>query len=169
MRHLIGLGHREIGFISGPRGNYTTETRLKGVCDALEEAGLSLRSDWLLAGEFTLASGRAAGGTWLGLETRPTAVFCDSDEIACGFMGAVMRAGMTVPGDVSVVGFDDIEIGEHIHPALTTVHQPRRRIGTTVAEMMLQLIDGDGLDSQNVVLDVDLKVRDSSAGPPVRR
>lgn len=164
-RHLVKLGHRDIGFISGQRGNFTTETRLEGLREVLKEAGLALRDDWILPGEFSLASGRTAAEKWLSMEARPSAVFCDSDEIACGFIGRVTRSGIRVPDQVSVVGFDDIEVGAHIYPALTTIHQPRRKIGATVAQMMLDLIEGKPLEEENAVLDVELIVRDSSAPP----
>ncbi|AYD04415.1 LacI family DNA-binding transcriptional regulator [Neorhizobium sp. NCHU2750] len=168
-RHLIDLGHRDIGFASGPRGNFTTETRLQGLRDVLEEAGLFLREDCILPGEFSLASGRAAAQVWLDMSERPTAVFCDSDEIACGFIGHVTRAGIKVPDQVSVVGFDDIEICAHIYPALTTIHQPRRAIGTTVARMMLDVIEEKPIERENVMLDVDLVLRDSTAPPASAR
>lgn len=164
-RHLVDLGHRAIGFVSGHRGNFTTETRLKGVQEVLAEAGLILRDDWILSGEFSLVSGRAAAQKWLAMRERPSGIFCDSDEIACGFIGCVTRAGVEVPREVSVIGFDDIEFGAHIYPALTTIHQPRRKIGGTVAKMMLDLIEGRRVDPENTVLDVELVVRDSTAMP----
>jgi LacI family repressor for deo operon, udp, cdd, tsx, nupC, and nupG len=165
-RHLVDLGHRDIGFVSGHRGNFTTETRLEGVQEVLAEAGLALRNDWILSGEFSLASGRAAAQKWLEMSERPSGVFCDSDEIACGFIGCVTRAGIKVPQQVSVIGFDDIEVGAHIHPALTTIHQPRRKIGAAVARMILDLIEDGEVDTESVVLDVELIVRDSTAVPP---
>lgn len=168
-RHLIDLGHRDIGFASGPRGNFTTETRLQGLREVLQEAGLALREEWILPGEFSLTSGRTAAHSWLDMGERPTAIFCDSDEIACGFIGHVTRAGVKVPDQVSVVGFDDIEIGAHVYPALTTIHQPRRAIGTTVARMMLDLIEERPVEKENIVLDVDLVLRDSSASPTPAR
>jgi len=165
IRHLTDLGHRDIGFISGPRGNFTTEARLQGVAEALGDAGLSLKYEWVFDGDFSLSAGKVAAARWLALKTRPTAMFCDSDEIACGFIGDLLRAGIRVPGQVSVVGFDDIEIVEHIHPALTTIRQPRRKIGGEVAAMLLRLLDDPGYTSDDLVVDVELIVRDSTSPP----
>jgi len=165
VRHLIDLGHRDIGFLSGPRGNFTTETRLSGMIDALREAGLTFNSEWVLDGSFSLDAGRDSASRWMALDKRPTAVFCDSDEIACGFMGSVIRHGIAVPDDVSVVGFDDIEMVAHIHPALTTVRQPRRQMGEAAARILLSMMENVAPQIIENILDVELVVRDSTAAP----
>jgi LacI family repressor for deo operon, udp, cdd, tsx, nupC, and nupG len=160
--HLAALGHRSIGHVLGPEGNVLTAARARGTRAALAERGLDVREDWFLPGDFSLESGRRAARTWLGLPDRPSAVFCASDEMACGFIGEVQRCGLRVPGDVSVAGFDDIEVIAHITPALTTIRQPRSEIGEAAARGMLDLIAG-AEERREIVLPVELIVRDSTA------
>ncbi|AXQ94933.1 LacI family DNA-binding transcriptional regulator [Cereibacter azotoformans] len=165
IRHLHEMGHRRIGHVMGPAGNVLTESRLEGVRRARGDLGLPLRDDWIFRGDFGLASGSAAAMTWLGLKDRPTAVFCASDEMACGFMGALQHAGIAVPADVSVVGFDDIEVVAHLTPALTTIRQPRRLIGRRAAELLSAMIDTRTLTGPSELLPVEL-IRRQSVAPP---
>lgn len=164
--HLAELGHRRIGHVAGPRGNVLTEARLGGVRDALAARGLPFPEGALYPGDFSLESGRAAAGLWLAQprDGRPTAVFLASDAMACGFIGEVQRHGLTVPRDVSVVGFDDIELIAHISPPLTTIRQPRAALGRLAAERMLRLLAGQGGD-EDTVLPVELVIRASTAPP----
>jgi LacI family transcriptional regulator, repressor for deo operon, udp, cdd, tsx, nupC, and nupG len=96
---------------------------------------------------------------------RPTALFCSSDEMACGFIGEVQRRGLQVPRDVSVVGFDDIELVAHITPGLTTISQPRREIGEAAARVMIALIGGDDRTPYDTALPVELIARKSTGRP----
>jgi hypothetical protein len=114
-----------------------------GAHQALTARGLPTRSDWFFAGDFSLESGKHCATEWMALQHRPSAVFCASDEMACGFIGEVQRRGLLVPKDVSVVGFDNIDLVAHITAALTTISQPRRAIGETAARAMLALMAGD--------------------------
>jgi LacI family transcriptional regulator, repressor for deo operon, udp, cdd, tsx, nupC, and nupG len=100
-----------------------------GAHQALTARGLPTRSDWFFAGDFSLESGKHCATEWMALQHRPSAVFCASDEMACGFIGEVQRRGLLVPKDVSVVGFDNIDLVAHITHALTTISQPHRAIG----------------------------------------
>jgi LacI family repressor for deo operon, udp, cdd, tsx, nupC, and nupG len=172
--HLIGLGHRRIGHVMGPPDNILTQRRLAGAREAMAAAGLDADPRWFFNADFTLASGIAAARSWLALDERPSGIFCSSDAMACGFMSELNRHGVRVPDDVSVVGFDDIDIAEHFIPALTTVRQPRHRIGETAAEMLLALMRGDAAKSaardggeKSTVLPVELIVRGSTAAPPI--
>lgn len=137
--HLRELGHGHIGIIGGPPGNVLHQARLAGAREAAGGARLTL-----FAGDFSLNAGKAAAEHWLALPPpqRPRAVFAFSDEMACAFMADVMRAGHAVPGDVSVVGFDDIELASHLWPALTTIRQPKRDLGRTAAQVVLAAIAG---------------------------
>lgn len=163
--HLARLGHRRIGHVTGPRGNVLTETRLGGFRTALSNLGLSARDEWILEGDFSLDSGAAAARTWLATEDRPTALFLSSDEMAAGFMGEVQRAGLRVPADVSVVGFDNIEIARHLSPGLTTIRQPRTQIGIRAAELLLDMIETGALEGPSQVIGVDFIARASSGSP----
>ncbi|MBZ4689637.1 MAG: transcriptional regulator, LacI family [Cereibacter sp.] len=165
IRHLLGSGHRRIGHVTGPRGNVLTESRLQGAAGALAEAGLALRDDWTFTGDFGIASGAQAAARWLALADRPTAVFCASDEMACGFMGALQQAGIAVPGQVSVIGFDDIEVAGHLTPALTTIRQPRRDIGERAAHLLVGMIDQRSLMGPSERIAVELICRQSVTSP----
>ncbi len=161
VRHLIDNGHRLIGHITGPRGNVLTESRLAGTRSALADRGLGLRDDWIFEGDFSMDSGAAAAQAWMALAERPTGVFCASDEMACGFIGALQHAGHSVPDAVSVIGFDDIEVCGHLTPALTTVHQPRRLIGERAAHLLTAMIGSESLICDSEEIGVDLIRRDS--------
>ena len=166
VNHLADLGHRRIGHVAGPRGNVLTEARLGGTEDALAARGLPFAADAIYPGDFSLESGRAAAALWLAQpgETRPTAVFLASDAMACGFIGEVQRHGLAVPRDVSVVGFDDIELIAHISPPLTTIRQPRTAIGRVAAERLLAVLAGQG-GAEDTILPVELVIRNSTAAP----
>ncbi len=161
VEHLAGLGHRAIGHVCGPAGNVLTEARRRGFDEAMEEFGLEAQPAWRAFGEFSLDWGRRAAETYLSLDDRPTALFCASDTIACGLIGALVQSGVAVPSDISVVGFDDIDLAAHTAPALTTVRQPRRQIGTVAAQMLLDALAGHVPRSQ--ILPVALIERRSTA------
>ena len=163
--HLAALGHRRIGHITGPAGNVLTAARIAGTRAALAQAGLAVRPEWFFAGDFSLDSGAFAARAWLEMADRPTALFCASDEMAAGFIGAVQAAGFAVPRDVSVVGFDNIEIAAHLTPALSTVRQQRTTIGVEAARMVLGCIAGSITGAPELVLPVELIARRSSAPP----
>ena len=166
--HLYDLGHRRIGHVTGPRGNVLTESRLSGVRAALTARRLALTDEATYSGDFSIESGQAVADTWLGqpATSRPTALFFASDAMACGFIGEVQHRGLSVPRDVSVVGFDDIELVAHISPPLTTIRQPRTDIGRRAAERLLAKIVGDPVD-EDTILPVELVVRASTC--PVGR
>ncbi|MFT7038908.1 MAG: LacI family repressor for deo operon, udp, cdd, tsx, nupC, and nupG [Paracoccaceae bacterium] len=108
-------------------------------------------------------SGAFAAARWMVLPDRPTAVFCASDEMAVGFMGALQHAGVGVPEQVSVIGFDNIEVAAHLTPALTTIRQPRSLIGMRAAELLIQMIDGNLLTGPTEIIPVELIRRNSVA------
>lgn len=161
--HLAGLGHRRVLLVEGPPDNVLTVARRAGAEAGAAATGVVLD---VMPGDFGLDAGARAGRAWLahpGPE-RPTAVFALSDMMACGFLAEVQRAGVPVPGAVSVIGFDDIEIAPHLLPALTTIHQPRDRIGRCAAETILSLIAGG--EAGQRVLPVRLVVRASTGRAP---
>ena len=164
VRHLVDLGHRKIGHISGPRGNVLTTARADGYRAGLKACGLPVREDFILSGDFNLEAGKLAAEIWRTMKDRPTAMFCASDQQAFGFISQLSRQGFQVPQDVSVIGFDDIEVSGFFVPALTTISQPRLEIGRMAARMLLDRINGqsyrEGLHPQ---LDVTLVVRESTA------
>jgi LacI family repressor for deo operon, udp, cdd, tsx, nupC, and nupG len=134
--------------------------------NAMQEAGLPVRADWVFDGDFSMPSGEAAGRAFLNLTERPTAVFSANDEMAVGFLSVLRHAGVECPRDLSVVGFDDIDIAEQFIPALTTVRQPRIEIGETAAAALIALIRSQDKDGETAVtqqiLVAELAIRDST-------
>lgn len=161
--HLLELRHRNIGHISGLQTHQPGRDRLEGFKDTLKGADVDPERAWIFDGDYTLEAGEAAAKAWLALKDRPTAVFCSSDRIAFGFISTLHEAGVSVPNDVSVVGFDDIDISGHFVPSLTTIHQPRRAIGALAARHLLSLLDGIRPDEKDFQLDPWLVVRKSTA------
>ena len=160
-RHLTGLGHRRILHLTGPEANTLTIERRRGFLDGLAEAGLDAADSPEMTGDFSIASGHAAAARILALEDRPTAVFCDNDEMAIGLMTGLIRAGLDVPGDISVMGFDNIEMSAYCVPALTTIRQHRARLGRRAAEVLLSRMRGEDVEGITM-LDVELQARTST-------
>jgi len=165
--HLAGLGHRRIGHVAGPPGNVLSIARLGGFRDRMRDLGLPLEESWIQEGDFSLDSGQEAAAQWLAMppDRRPTAVFLASDAMACGFIAEVQRCGLAVPRDLSVIGFDDIELVSHVWPPLTTIRQPRRMIGRVAAERLLRRLESRDAEDDDTILPVELVVRGSTAPP----
>jgi LacI family repressor for deo operon, udp, cdd, tsx, nupC, and nupG len=138
--HLAERGHKKIGHVLGPEGNVLTRERLQGFRRGLQAHRLDERPDWIFGGDFSLRSGVEAARRWLAMKDRPTAIATSSDVMACGFISELHRHGYEVPRDVSVVGFDDIDIAEIFIPALTTIRQPRVDMGESAAETLLGIV-----------------------------
>jgi DNA-binding LacI/PurR family transcriptional regulator len=166
VRHLVALGHRRIGLISGGRtesNRFTAPTdRSAGYRRVLVEAGLSVDPALDVDGEFTVAGGERAMAELLGRPEPPTAVFAQSDEMAFGALRAVRRAGLSCPGDVSLCGFDDHEMADLFD--LTTVAQPVQEQGVLAARQVLAALSG-GEYPQASVLPTSLVVRGTTAPP----
>ena len=167
IEHLVELGHQKIGYINGPEANVLSKFRLNASKDALERLGRPVNNGWFLEGDFTLQSGVLAARKWLDMDDRPTALLCANDETAIGLISELHQCGVNVPAQLSVVGFDDVDIAQHYIPALTTVWQPRFELGTAVAQMLVDGIAQGGLNPDKPVttLPVKLKVRASTAAP----
>jgi LacI family xylobiose transport system transcriptional regulator len=165
-RHLLDLGHRRIGIITGPSGFMCVRARLEAARAALETAGLALDPALVRSGAFCFDDGLELGAQLLGLPKRPTAVLCGDDLQAFGVYEAARRAGLRIPGELSVVGFDDIEPARWCGPPLTTVRQPFAGMGNAAAQMVLALAAGQPVEPARVELATSLVVRDSTAPPP---
>jgi len=166
--HLIGLGHRRIGFISNAHFSFSgAQERLAGYTQALAEHDLAYNSDLVKVAAFQPESGKAAMEQMLRLPQRPTAVFAASDVIAFGAMSAIRAASLRIPEDVAVVGFDDIFLSAHAHPPLTTVRVPAYELGQTAVELLIPLIEGDE-DVSSVTLETELVIRDSCGSNATR-
>lgn len=159
--HLIRLGHRRVGFISNAPFFYSgAQERYAGYRQALAEHGIRLDESLVRWGSFLPTTGQAAMNELLRLPHRPTAVFGASDVMAIGAMSAIQSAGLQIPGDVAVAGFDDIFLADHTHPRLTTMRVPAYRLGWTAAELLIGLIQG-AKQTAPVVLETELVVRES--------
>lgn len=138
VRHLVGLGHRHVAMITGPPRNADARQRLEGFRAALREAGAGIPSGYEVAGDFTEPAGYEAVGRLLALTPRPTAVFAANDYMAIGVLGALSDAGVRVPEDIAVVGFDDIAMARYLNPPLTTVHVDAYQLGERAVERLLE-------------------------------
>ncbi|MFI6938542.1 LacI family DNA-binding transcriptional regulator [Streptomyces sp. NPDC050418] len=166
-RHLASAGHRAIAFVSGPGHLKQVQDRRTGVQRALAELDLPPETLQELPTErLDVAAGRDAGARLLGLAQRPTAVFCANDLLALGVLQSLYAAGVKVPDDMAIVGYDDIEFAAAATVPLTSVRQPAVTMGAMATELLLQETGdlADEHEHQHVVLQPELVVRQSSAG-----
>jgi LacI family transcriptional regulator len=164
--HLLGLGHRRIAIITGPSGWFATEERVNGYHAALISAGVPSIPELVVPGNFEIESGRAAAHTLLALPDPPTAIFASNDNMAVGAVQAARERGLSVPENLSVVGFDDADISRIVSPALTTVRQPLEEMGRMAVSLLTRLIEGQRVETLRVELATRLVLRDSTAPPP---
>ncbi|MFQ5854159.1 MAG: LacI family DNA-binding transcriptional regulator [Anaerolineae bacterium] len=158
--YLLDLGHSRIGYIAAERGARTNLDRLEAYKGVLQERGITFDPALVAMGDGYADGGREAMRKLLALPAPPTAVFCYNDLTAIGAALAVRQAGLQVPGDISLVGFDDIELATYFHPPLTTIRQPAYELGRRAMEMVLALM-ANGQQVTDVVLKGELIVRQS--------
>lgn len=164
--HLISLGHRHIGCITGPLGRRAADERLAGFNIAMANAGLTVPSEWIRAGDFELTGGHSAMAELLHLPKLPTAVFVANDMMAMGALRALADAKVKVPEQMSIVGYDNIELAQYLVPALTSVEQPKAAMGALAVDTLLARIKKPDIPRQVITLSPQLMIRDSSqAGP----
>ncbi len=160
-RHLITLGHTRIAHVAGPSRIVVGRERLLGYRRAMAASGLQVRDDWVVAGDFHAEEGYRGTRSLLTRKDRPTAVFAANDLMALGVLRAAQEAGMHVPDDLAVVGFDDIPLAQMISPALTTVAQPTYRMGALAMERLLERIAGGSSGRRKIKLEPQLVIRQS--------
>jgi LacI family transcriptional regulator len=164
--HLARLGHRRIATIHGPVDTLAGLDRLRGYRQALDAAGLAYRDEYVCPGDFYVESGERAAAALLALPEPPTAIVAASDLMAVGALRAAADAGLRVPTDLSVVGFDDIMLAAHLQPGLTTLRQDKTGLGTAAARALLERISGTPEDPPAAVtLPTELVVRGTTAPP----
>jgi LacI family transcriptional regulator len=166
VEHLHDLGHRRIATITGLVETRPGADRLRGYRDALRARGLGYRDEYVAYGDFYVESGQHAMARLLELDEPPTAVVCASDLMALGAIRAVADRGQSVPRDVSIVGFDDIQLAGHVQPPLTTLRQDKARLGAEAGRALTRLIAADVAVPEAITLPVELIVRASTAPPP---
>lgn len=166
VKHLLSLGHRRIGVISGPTNFIMgVEERIRGARDAMKQYGLTLDSDLITYGDFTIDSGYRAALPLLEAKERPTAIFAINDRMALGAIRRARELHLHIPADLSLVGFDDVPLMEVIEPPLTTVRQFPVEIGRIATQRLFEIIEHKITEFASVVLPVDLIVRTSTAPP----
>lgn len=165
VRKLTDLGHRQIGLVLGNPNLYTTNQRLSGYLNALKEAGITPSEDYIRYGDYTMDGGYQAVQDLLRLKNRPTALFVTNFEMTLGAMLALQHNNIRVPEDLSVIGFDKLELFGEIFPDLTLIRQPQQSIGREAANLMLDMLtDRENCPPRIVTLTTDL-----TEGSSVRR
>ncbi|HEX7028292.1 MAG TPA: LacI family DNA-binding transcriptional regulator [Gammaproteobacteria bacterium] len=168
--YLIGLGHRDIGFLYGNNGfeygsstpePQLTRVRAAGFRNAMSARNVPVNEDWVIKAPISVDGGRQAAKQLLTLASRPTALFCANDEMALGAIHEIKQAGLRVPGDISVIGFDNMLYGEISDPPLTTIEQPAEQIGERSTRCLLKLITGEATDDNMEIIPHRLVVRQS--------
>jgi LacI family transcriptional regulator len=160
-RHLLDLGHHRVGVITGPARNHDARERLRGVRAALEGAGRGWDDAWVVEGDFLEESGYR-GATTLLKRGGPTALIAGNDSMAIGALAALTHAGVRVPEEVAVVGFDDIPIARYVSPPLTTVRVSMPALGSRAAARLLEALDqGPGRERKQELLPTELVIRRS--------
>ncbi|MCX7709973.1 MAG: LacI family transcriptional regulator [Clostridia bacterium] len=160
-KHLLDFGHEKIGYIGAPEFYLSSKEREKGFVDTLRNEGIEPYA--IDHGDFDIRSGYEITKQWIESGKIPTAIFAADDHIAFGAMDAIREAGMNVPEDISVCGYDDDFLSSQIHPALTTVRQPAEELGAKGVEILMQLIDGSLKRSVNIKLEPTLIIRQSTS------
>ncbi|RCX18566.1 LacI family transcriptional regulator [Fontibacillus phaseoli] len=159
-RHLIDKGHRSIAYISGPTNSYDNSVRYQGYLRAMHEAGLEEKAKWRLTGNFVRDGGYKATKMMLMQGEIPSAVFYGNDEMAIGGIKAMKEDGFSVPDDISVIGFDDIQLAEYVQTPLTTIRQPMYDSGSLAGHLLFQLLNNEQVND-SYKLKVELIERQS--------
>lgn len=140
MKHLVDKGHTKIAFVEGTMDETNARDRLQGYKNSIKKYGLASRSDYIICGEFNREIAYERAAKLINLSDRPTAIFCSDDYMALGVIERIKAAGLKIPKDIAVVGFDNIEMSEFVKPSLTTIVQPMYEIGRSSVEALLELI-----------------------------
>ncbi|MGI9952646.1 LacI family DNA-binding transcriptional regulator [Moorellaceae bacterium AZ2] len=162
VQYLINRGHRRIGVIAGHPSMLATTRRLRAVKSILQEHNLPFTKGQIVYGDYaSLESGACAMDALIKSSTRPTAVFAFNDVLAIGALKAAQRAGLRVPEDVAIIGFDDIPVAAYCSPGLSTIHSPSLELGRQAAKLLLERLGQDNVPVKKVLLPVELVLRES--------
>lgn len=142
-QYLISLGHRKIAFMAGEETSLLTKDRERGYLSAMHDAGIAIEDGWVTNGKLTVSGAREATVKIISLDHRPTAIFCANDEMAIGTLHELKAAGLKIPQDISVMGFDNTRYAEVMDPPLTTIDQPAEEIGKRTLHRMIKAIEHD--------------------------
>lgn len=161
-QHLMDYGHTDIAIITGEIDSPSSRNRLTGFKQAIESRGLAISKSRIVLSEYSLQGGEQGAKQLLAVADRPSAICCFSDAIALGAMATLRKHGLSVPDDISIIGFDGIEFGSYSSPALTTIAQPATQIGKTCMQILLQLLNGEPINNSRVILPHSLLIRGST-------
>lgn len=173
VEHLRSLGHRLVGFVSGPLQQRSASLRKEALQAAVQELEMECRSEWLIEGDHTLEGGMRAVDQMLTIDPQPTAILCSNDMTAIGVLRVLAKNGIRVPEDVSVIGFDNIHLAEFVHPSLTTIQMSRKDLATAAFEALQSAVSPTGTDvvrerPRSIAIPTLLVVRQSTAAVSVR-
>jgi DNA-binding LacI/PurR family transcriptional regulator len=166
--HLLALGHRNVGFIAGPQTLNSSLARKNAFKAACKSRGLMVREEWIAVGDLRVEGGRTAMERLLSQKQRPTAVLASNDLMAVGAMQAAHAAHLRIPGELSIVGFDDLPFAGMVHPPLTTIRHPRRQVAALAFQSLQSALEGKKTAPQEA-LHPRLVVRNSTAAPHARK
>lgn len=169
VRHLLDLGHRRIAFIGGTQNSGQSNQRLQGYMAALAEQGIQPPPEWLETGNFSHLSGLEAGKRLLNLRERPSAIFAASDMVAFGVMEAARTAGLRLPQDLSIVGYDDTEAAALADPPLTSIRPPLQRLAEAAVQELIARIENSSEQHSCIELPSQLVLRASTARCAMKR
>lgn len=160
-KYLIDHGHTNIGIIAGNLHKVTAQTRYQGFIKAMQEAQLTIHPDWIMEGSFEPEDGYECMNKILNQTKRPTAVFCCNDVMALGAISAITERGLSVPKDISIIGYDNIHASRFYAPPLTTIHQSKTRLGAKAIELLLARIRGEATQPTTIEMYPELVIRQS--------
>lgn len=161
VKYLIQNGHKDIAIIEGIKGFKSTIERREGYLQALINDKIPIRNEYIVSGNYDMESGYKAMEKLLSLKNPPTAVFCSNDDMAVGALNATFARGLTIPGDISVIGFDDIQSAQYTNPSLTTVKKPIEKISRLAAEKILEVVESDEYIGEKIFVETELMIRKS--------
>lgn len=166
VKHLSRLGHQRIGYLRGHPDHHAMVNRYNGYLDGMRNSGLKIVKSMILPGDLTYESGIDSALHLLRSRTPPTAIFCANDQMAAGVIRVAHELGLSVPGDLSVAGFDDVPLAGQIWPQLTTIRQPLRRMSRLAGKLLIQRLRGESPGDVNRIIDSELVIRESTGRAP---
>lgn len=162
--YLIKLGHTKIAHITGEMETNTARERLFGYKKALQEAEIEYRVEWVLQGDYSKESGFQQTNELLLMKEKPTAIFAANDLMALGAYEASFHYRLNIPDDISIIGHDNIDMAELIRPGLTTIAQPKYKLGELATQILIDEIEGRSNERQEIILNPELIIRKSTGG-----
>jgi len=161
---IKSLNHSKIAMITGPAGNHDSQMRKKGYTCALKEAGITIRKDWIIEGDFTTKGGELACSRILSMKEKPDVIFAANDNMAAGCYNVAESLGLKIPKDIGIIGFDHIELGSFLRPKLTTVHVPASEIGKTSTQLLINRLSNkeeNSFEPKNIKISTGIIIGDS--------